>query len=115
MLQGGALGFIGDLLYDDLRKGYGQNPIVNIAGPVAGQVGTIVDLFHQAIRGDDIDTDLIKFLKDTFPGQNLPFVGLALNHYIFWDLSNDMNPGYMSRMQSRHQSEYGQELWIPGR
>jgi len=115
MLQGGALGFIGDLLFDDLRKGYGQNPIVNIAGPVAGQVGTIVDLFHQAIRGDEIDTDLIKFLKDNAPGQNLPFVGLALNHYIFWDLSNDMNPGYMSRMQSRLQSEYGQELWIPGR
>jgi hypothetical protein len=115
MLQGGALGLFGDFFFADMRNRYGNGPVTTILGPAASVTESFVDLFHQAIRGDNVNTELLKILKNNTPGGNLPFVGLALNHFVFWDLSNQISPGYMSRMQSRMQSEYGQELWIPGR
>lgn len=120
-LKGGSLGLYGDFLFSGATQNNQAGPIAAALGPVAGLVeeafkitqGNIV----QAIQGKDTNfgAEAVRFVKGNTPGANLWYAKAALDHIIFHQLQEYFSPGYLSQMQRRAQSEFGQQFWwTPG-
>jgi hypothetical protein len=120
-LKGGSLGLYGDFLFSGATQNNQAGPIAAALGPVAGLVeeafkitqGNIV----QAMQGKDTNfgAEAVRFVKGNTPGANLWYAKAALDHIIFHQLLEYFSPGYLSQMQRRAQTEFGQQFWwTPG-
>lgn len=64
---------------------------------------------------------MLKFAKGMTPGANLWYLKAATNHLIFNQLQELVSPGYLARVKSRAQREFGTTEWwdsretMPGR
>jgi hypothetical protein len=82
-------------------------------GPIVGAGNDVLDVIGKAVYGGNVSTAALKVLKNNIPGGNLPFVQLAANHLIFYDWSEQLNPGYLRRMKKRLEKNAGQQMYLP--
>ena len=87
LLTGGGLGIIGDFLFAD-RNRFGGSFSQTLAGPLPSTVGKFLDLTAgnamQLAMGEEtkFGSELVNFLSDTFPGQNIWYIRAALERGI---------------------------------
>lgn len=120
MLKGGSLGIYGDFLFSEATQ-HGGSPIASLLGPVVGMGEDVMNLTQgnlmQLAQGKPTHAgaELVRFLRGNTPGASLWYAKAALNHMLVHDLQEHLSPGYLSRMQDKTRSEYGQEYWLrPG-
>lgn len=114
--KGGALGIYGDFLASESQPG-GQGFFQTAAGPLAGTLsdagaltlGNAVQAFGN--KPTNFGAEAVKFLKGVTPGANLWYAKAALDHLLFNQLQESLNPGYLARIAPRMQSQYGITHW----
>lgn len=125
--QGGGFGFAGDLLYQAMGGQKSQSGVptsVNVASSILGPVfGSALELgdvtlgnIGRAASGHDVHAgaDAIRWARGNIPGAgfvNLWYAKAAIDHAVLNDLQEFLSPGYLSRMQERAHSDWGQNYW----
>lgn len=120
VLQGGALGWFGDVLLGDPSF---YNEAIS-AGPVIGMVNQAVSIVgnaRKALAGEEtsVAKDTEKFFRQNTPGTNLWYTKLLMRRYI-WDqlrlMADPKAHKAMKRAETRMKNETGQQyFWRPGR
>jgi len=121
MAQGGGAGFVGDFLLSDPTDNYGDataNAIKNLAGPTVGSVFDVgyklgVENIYQAMAGKDthIGAEALRTARSHTPYVNIWYAKAAFDHAGLHALQENLSPGYLSRMQRRARTEWGQDYW----
>lgn len=121
MLKGGSLGIYGDFLFSPTGQS-GAGPVASALGPLVGMgeeaFGLTQGNLLQLARGEKTHAgaELIKFAKGMTPGANLWYTKAVTDHLIFNQLQEMASPGYLARVRSRAQREFGQTFyWDPAR
>jgi hypothetical protein len=116
MIQGGAMGMYGDFLLGEFDSRYGRSALSALAGPVIGQTDDVFDLFNRLKSGeiDKAGNSAFRFMINNMPGSNLFYLRGAVDYLFLYDLQEKMNPGFLSRMESR-MGDRGQSFLIDPR
>lgn len=119
LLKGGSLGIYGDFLFSEQTQ-HGQSPTAAMLGPVIGlgeeMLGLTQGNLVQLAQGKDTHAgaEVLKFAKGMTPFANLWYTKAATDHLLFNQLQELASPGYLARMRSRSQREFGQSFyWDP--
>lgn len=109
--QGGALGIYGDFLFG-ARNRMGGGIVSSLAGPAAGTLDQLNDLYTRIRDGEDVAASAVRFGINHIPGNNLWWLRSAFDYYIGYSLFEWLNPGYYNRMRRRIEKENGQTIWL---
>lgn len=121
-MQAGGLGIFGDFMLADANR-FGGGFVSTVGGPVAGMITDIQKLTvgnaMSATDGkkrkkgpvEDFAGDSIQFAKNYAPLMNLWYTRLALDHLVFYQIQEALNPGYLQRMKRRTKSQNNQTFW----
>lgn len=104
MVQGGGAGIYGDFLFGEASR-YGGGTLETLAGPTIGSAARVVDLYHKAIRGDDVAASAVRETMANTPFLNLFYTRAALDYLLVYRMQESLNPGYLRRMEKRVQDE----------
>lgn len=115
MVQGGGLGIYGDFLFGEMRTRFGGGPIATALGPTAGTVEDVLDIIGRIRDGDDASAKAFHTLMVTTPFANLFYTRMALDYLFIYQISENLSPGYLSRMERRLQRENAQTFLFPPR
>lgn len=107
-VQGGGFGIYGDFLFGESNR-FGQSAIETLAGPTAGDAADLVSLLQSARNGDDPSAKALRFAVNNTPYMNLFYTRLAMDHLFLYELQEQLNPGYLRRMEKRVEDETGAE------
>lgn len=113
MLQGGALGLFGDVLFGDANTASFTG---SVAGPVANMIDDVYHVYTYAREGNDkTAAEAIKRLRNYLPGQNIFWAKIPLDYLLMYNLQEYANPGYLNRLERNLYNKTGQEYWLdPG-
>lgn len=125
MLQGGALGLLGDVMFGDAQT---SSFVGSFAGPAAGMVDDLYHVYSKAIDLDnfgedfefedysrDVAADAIKRFRNYIPFQNVFYMKLPLDYLLMYNIQERVNPGYLDRLERNLKNRTGQEYWLsPG-
>lgn len=111
MLQGGALGLYGDFIFGEHSR-HGNSIVEALAGPQASALGDAVGVYARAVRGDDAAAAFVRFITSNTPFANLFYTRMALDYLIVYRIQEELNPGYLRRLERRVLQENGQEFWL---
>lgn len=112
MLQGGGLGIYGDFLLGETNR-FGRSLLDTLAGPTLGTVADLDQLRAKAMAGEDVMADLLRLTQSNLPFANLFYTKAALDYLIVFQLQEQINPGYLRRMERRMEREQNQRMFIP--
>jgi hypothetical protein len=104
LVQGGGAGIYGDFLFGEANR-VGGGTVESLAGPVISTGARVVDLYHRALRGDDVAAPAFREILNNTPYANLFYTRAALDYLIFYRIQESLNPGYLRRMEKRMQDE----------
>lgn len=111
MQQGGGFGIYGDFLFGEASR-FGNSPLATLAGPSIGKFEDAWNLIQSAKQGKDPSAKAFRFLVSNAPFVNLFYTKLALDYFVFWQIQEALNPGYLRRMERRAEQETGQEFLL---
>lgn len=113
MLQGGALGLFGDILFGDANQ---SSFVGSMMGPAANMVDDLYHVYAYAREGNEnTASEAIKRLRNYLPGQNIFWAKLPLDYLLMYRLQEYANPGYLQRLERNLYNKTGQEYWLsPG-
>lgn len=111
-LKGGSLGIFGDFLYGTQNM-QGKSALEILAGPIGGLLSDVTNIALHMGHGEyDKAADLaIRLGKQVTPTSSVWYLKAAWDHYVFDQLQEAANPGYLARMQQRAYSRYGTQWW----
>jgi hypothetical protein len=115
-IQGGGLGIYTDFIFGEASR-FGNKPLETLAGPAAGRVASLVDLFQKsrlAATGEDVDlaSNLLRQAQSSTPFAGLFYVKPVLDYAIFYRTQEWLNPGTLRRMEQRVKRENNQDFLI---
>ena len=117
-IYGGALGFYGDFLYSVNQTRYGSGPIEALSGPTLGPLLELalvqpLTAARKTIEGQDTNLlgQTITDLKGFVPFNNAWYAKAALDHLIWQQVMEALDPGYLSSIRRRTMREYSQDWW----
>lgn len=114
--QGGALGIYGDFLFAETNR-FGGGWTETLLGPGARAFTDIGKVYGAIVRGEDASSEAFNFGTRYVPGVNaaysLFYSKLLLDYAFFYKLKENMNPGYLRRMEKRLKTEHNQEFIVP--
>jgi hypothetical protein len=105
---GGGASFLADLLMapaDSPMSGWGGK--LGTLGPVAGSVGGVIDIAANKQHG----ATAARWVNDQLPFVDIWYTRAAWEHWFLHNAQENMNPGYLARMQSRAKRDWGQDYW----
>lgn len=111
--QGGGAGLYGDVLFSQVLDRRFKDALVNLAGPTASDINSLLDITARAAQGDDAGAASVRFVKSNTPFLNLFYTRLLLDYAVFYRLQEWMNPGSLARMEDEMQQRTGQEFIAP--
>jgi len=79
---------------------------------VPAALGEIVDIYHKALRGDDVAAESLRLILNHTPFINLFYTRIALDYMIIYRMQEALNPGYLRRMERRVEKENGQTYLV---
>ena len=105
---GGGAGFLADVLLapadDPSRRWQGH---LGLFGPVAGVAGGMIDVAKSKHKA----ADAVTLLSDQAPGVDIWYLRAAYEHWFLHSAQENLNPGYLNRMERRAQKHWNQEYW----
>lgn len=110
-IQGGGFGIYGDFMLGQYDR-FGGDLLSKIAGPVPGLISDVDELRARAMSGEDVGATALKTAINNAPFLNLFYTRMALDHAIFFEAQEAMNPGYLRRMERRLKKENDQTYWL---
>jgi len=113
LAQGGAMGIYGDFLFGEMKTRYGGGAVATLAGPTAGTIENITDLFQRARDGDDTAAAAFRTALNHTPFINLFYTKWALDYLFLHQMSENLSPGYLRRMERRVEKDTGQSFLFP--
>jgi hypothetical protein len=105
---GGGAGFLADVLMapaDDPSRRF--SGAWGMLGPVPGAVGGLVDV----AKSDRMGADAAQWISDQLPFVDMWQTKAAYEHWVLHNIQENLNPGYMARIQQRAQKSWGQSYW----
>jgi len=108
-VQGGGAGIYGDFVFGEYNR-FGRGFLASAAGPTAGSVEDVVDLWNRVKRGDDVAAASLKAALAHTPFANLFYTRIALDYLVLYQLQEMANPGFLRRMERRIEKENGQNF-----
>jgi hypothetical protein len=111
-VQGGGAGLYGDFLFGEANR-FGGGIISTAAGPTAGDISRLHDLYNRVKNGDDVAGQAFKLLVSNTPGNNVFYLKGLLDYMIVHQVQESLNPGYLRRMESRLMRENEQHYIFP--
>lgn len=112
LLRGGGLGIFGDFMFAEYSR-YGRSFEQTVAGPAIGTFSDALSLAHKSAMLKADAQDYFQFIKSITPGANLFYTEAAFNYLLFYGFMEQMEPGYLRRMEAQRRREYDQEFWLP--
>ncbi|MDP2073340.1 hypothetical protein [Hydrogenophaga sp.] len=112
MVQGGGLGLYGDFLFGKYNR-MGGSLTGTLAGPVAGALDTVADLWTRIRTGDDVAAVGFNAALANTPFMNLFYTRAVLDYLILYRIQEALNPGFLRRMERRVERETGQTFYLP--
>jgi len=109
MLQGGALGLFGDILFGESN---GASLVGSMAGPVGNTIDDMYSVYTAARDGNDAAAMALKKGRNYLPGQNIFWAKMPLDYLLMYRLQEWANPGYLDRMERNLYNRTGQEYWL---
>ncbi len=109
---GGGAGFVGDILVsalDDYK--YGHQSVFNAFGPVYSTMLDAYTIFDKYKDDKDIGANVIRLAKGNLPFVNLWYTKQVINHAVFNQLQEMLNPGYHARIERKIQKNQGVGFW----
>jgi len=120
MLKGGALSIFGDYLFSQQSQS-GRGLVASMLGPVfsLGEESLALTWGNaiEAAQGEETDlgAELVRYAKYNTPGVsalvNLWYFRAAVDHLLMHDLQELLSPGYLQRMKSRGERDFGTTYW----
>ena len=119
-VQGGGLGFMGDMLLNDPADGAYGGPFqtgLGMGGPLGGSVGQAMDLTitnaHELNQGKNTHAgaEAMRFVRSHAPLVNLWYAKAALDHAGLQAMQEAASPGYLSRIKNKARKDWRQEYW----
>lgn len=117
--QGGGIGIYGDFLFGQASRG-GSSTASTLLGPAISDLSQVDDLFKRAVRGEDVKaaalSTALKNVAGINPAASMVVNGygrIALDYLILYRIQEEMNPGYLHRMEQKMQKENGQSFMFP--
>ena len=110
LLQGGALGIAGDILFGEAQNSLPATAI--FSGPTLNIPNDILSIFYAARDGDDAAAEAMKRIRHYIPGGNLFYAQVPLNYLFLYRMQELANPGYLERMEQNLYNKTGQEYFI---
>jgi hypothetical protein len=98
MVQGGGAGIYGDFLFGEASRS-GGGTLETLAGPTFSEAGRVIDLYHRAIRGEDVAASGVRELLNNTPFAGLFYTRAALDYLLVYRIQEALNPGYLRRME----------------
>lgn len=98
MVQGGGAGIYGDFLFGAANR-MGSGTVETLAGPSVSAAGRIIDLYHRAKEGDDVQARAVNEALANTPFLNLFYTRMALDYMVFHRMQETLNPGYLARKE----------------
>lgn len=111
MVQGGGAGIYGDFLFGEASR-TGGGMAESAVGPVPSSAFRFANLYHRAIRGDDVAANTFNQVLSNTPFMNLFYTRIALDYLLIYNIQEWLNPGYLKRMERRAEKENGQTFLI---
>lgn len=117
--KGGGMGVFGDILYTGMG---GQNRAgvpnwMSVFGPVIGSVFEAGDVtvgnLGEAMKGKTTHAgaEMLRFGRSHLPFVNMWYAKAAIDHACLQDLQEFLSPGYLGRMRSITERDWGQTYW----
>ncbi|MBP7947938.1 MAG: hypothetical protein KA191_18025 [Verrucomicrobia bacterium] len=119
-VQGGGIGFMGDMLLNDPADGAYGGPFqtgLGMGGPLGGSVGQAMDLTitntHELNQGKNTHAgaEAMRFVRSHAPLVNLWYAKAALDHAGLQAMQEAASPGYLSRIKNKARKDWRQEYW----
>lgn len=114
-VQGGGAGIYGDYLFGEANR-FGRSAVESLAGPTISDVAELISIAQSLRDLPSEDSDLqdagakaLKFGVNHTPFVNLFYTKLALDHLFLYQLQEQLNPGYLRRMERRVEKDTGSE------
>jgi hypothetical protein len=114
MLQGGALGIYGDFIVGTQSR-FGSSTVETASGPVISEAGKLVELMQRLRDGDDAAASTFSFMRNNTPFINMFYSRAALDYLFFYQVQENLNPGYLRRMERRVKKENKQDFLLSPR
>lgn len=111
VIRGGSLGILGDVLLAEYESTY-RGFLAQTAGPVIGQLDTLMDIKTGIQRGEDVRQASGKLLQDNTPLINLFYIRPILDYLILWNIQEMMSPGSLKRMENAVQKNNKQGFFV---
>lgn len=108
MAQGGGLGIMGDLLLSDASS-FGRSATSIMAGPTLGTVDQLFKIYSAGVRGGGSRRAAAMLAVNSIPFNNLFYTRAALDQLILLQMQEELNPGYLRRVERDAQKTYGQK------
>jgi hypothetical protein len=118
ILRGGGLGFYGDFLYDQLNS-KDESLGATAAGPLGADINDIWNVTgaaaFQKAKGEKTDevAKLIRMARNNNPLLNTWYTSALWDHWLWYNLQEAANPGYLDRMMQRQQNYGKSYFWDP--
>lgn len=112
MVQGGGAGIYGDYLFGEFNR-FGRDALSSLAGPTFGQINDVMEIYSRFKTGDDVGANIVRLMKNNTPFVNLFYTRAALDYLVLYQLQENMNPGFLKRMEQRVRRENDQEFLFP--
>lgn len=109
LAQAGGFGIVGDVLLQDGTFG---RPISSaLLGPSIGTFDDLFKIYSEAKKGEFAEAAALRTATGMIPGNNLFYVRPALEHLFLMPIQEQLNHGYLRRMERNLEKTYGQELF----
>lgn len=111
MTQGGGLGIYGDFLFAQSNR-FGQGFLTTLGGPTVGKADQLYQLWNRFKAGDDVAAQSVRTLINNTPYANLFYTRMAIDYLFLYQLQEEMNPGYLRRMERKMEQDTGSKWWL---
>jgi hypothetical protein len=110
-LRGNSASIMGDLILREFDTGY-DNIISQLGGPATSELIKASALASQAIRGEAKAKDAVEFLHRNLPWVNLFYIKPALDHLVWFNIQEMLDPGTLRERELKHKQEFNQDYWL---
>lgn len=111
-LRGNAASLYSDLILREMDTAY-NNVISTIGGPGLNTAIQGVGTLSKDLHGGGTAKNNLNFIRQNIPFGNLFYVKPALDHLVWFNIQEMLNPGSLKEMERQHDKKLNQDFWLP--